>query len=158
MEGKDKSLHVLISLTRKSWQKRWRGKLQLKGRDDHILPQLTMATYQPVCLTLIIGRAHNWEQFAPAIFSSTKSPSDWINSRRQHVRRVGFGKERKQKPSSRFLHFSSKKKVLNRGKQNRKMQPSEGSKHSGTGMRCVRVCAVTPAGLLYRSGLGLGRH
>ncbi len=67
--GKDKSACF-------GYEKWWQMKLQLKGRDDHILPQLTMATYQPVCLKLITGRAHNWDQFASPIFSSTKSLSD----------------------------------------------------------------------------------
>lgn len=86
-----------------------------------------MATNQPACWRLIIGRAHDWEQFALPTFSSTKLLSDWIYSKQKHVRKwVLVGEERGTRVLSCYTFFPRKRSELWQKKQNRKMQHSEG--------------------------------
>lgn len=135
----------------------WQEKLQWKGRDD-FLPQLTMATNQPACWRLIIGRVHDWEQFALPTFSSTKFLSNWIYSKQKHVRKwVLVGEERGTRVRVFILFFLEKDRNCDKKKQ--EDAALRGSKHRGTGTSVFMcVCSVTPAGLSYRSGLGPSEH
>lgn len=95
-----------------------RGSASWKEDMTKFLPQLTIATYQPACLRLIIGRAQDWEQFALPIFSSTKLLSDIV-----------------RKLDSFFFLLFFLENVLTVTKTGRCSTPNTGE----TGTRCLHV-------------------